>query len=220
MARTDIVLVGARGLAKELLGYLEDDPRFRVVCVLDETPGLSLPGYEVISPMDWTGGCHKALFSVGYPEYKRDVLERYAKFGFEWQTYIHPQAVVSRYAQIGAGCIFAPFTVVAGNAEMGDFVFMNVYSAVGHDSKIGQFSSLMPYACADGYVALGEECLVATGAKILPKISIGDRSRVSAGSIVMRNMPEDSLIYGNPAKHQPDVAMLRLKKKMRESGNA
>lgn len=212
MSGTEIVLVGASGLALELLGYLKEDPRFRVLCAIDENASLVLPDCEVMAPGDWDGRCDKALFAVGYPDYKREVLARYAGFGFQWQTYIHPQAVVSPYAKLGVGGIFAPFTVVTGNASVGDFVFMNVYSAVGHDAVVGDFSSLMPYACVEGHAHLGQECLLATGAKVIPKVRVGDRSRVSAGAVVMRDMPADALIHGNPAKHQPDVTLLRRRK--------
>lgn len=212
MSATEIVLVGASGMALELLGYLKADPRFSVRCAIDENTSLTLPDCEVVSPNDWDGRCDKALFAVGYPDYKREVLARYARFGFQWQTYIHPQAIVSPYARVGVGSIIAPFTVVAGNAAIGDFVFMNVYSAVGHDSTVGDFSSLMPYACAEGHAHLGQECLLATGAKVIPKVRVGDRSRVSAGAVVMRDMPQDALIHGNPAKHQPDITMLRRRK--------
>lgn len=150
--------------------------------------------------MDWNGRCNKAIYAVGYPEYKRKVLECYLKFGFQWQNYIHPSAVVSKYASLGFGCIIAPFTVVAGNASIGNFVFMNVYASVGHDAIVGNFSSLMPYSCVEGHASLGEECLISTGAKILPKSHIGNRSRVSAGAVVMKNMPQDTLIYGIPAR--------------------
>lgn len=209
----DIVLVGTSGLARELLGYLEDDNRFRVVCALDENPGAVLPGCEVISPTDWDGRCRQALFAVGYPENKRDVLERYARFDFQWQTYIHPQAIVSRHSRLGMGCIIAPFAVVAGNAHIGNFVFMNVYASVGHDSMVGDFSSLMPYGCVEGHAELGSQCLVATGAKVLPQVRVGECSRISAGAVVMQHMPKDVLIHGNPAKYAPDVAALRRKKR-------
>ena len=212
MSGIDIALVGTSGLARELLGYLEDDPRYRVVCALDDNPDAVLPGYEVVSPSDWDDRCGKAIFSVGYPEYKRDVLARYMQLGFEWQTYVHPKALVSKQARIGHGCIIGPFAVIAGNAMIGNFVFLNVYAAVGHDAVIGDFSSLMPYACVEGYACLGQETLAATGAKVLPQTQVGDRSRISAGAVVMRDMPSDMLIHGNPAKAQPDIAMLRKKK--------
>lgn len=214
MSRMDIVLIGASGLARELMGYIEDDPRFRVICALDENTSNNLPNCEVISPLNWDGNCNKAIYAVGYPEHKQEILARYANFRFHWQTYIHPTAVVSKYANLGAGCIISPFAVVAGNACIGDFVFMNVYASVGHDAIVGKFSSLMPYSCVEGYAILGEECLISTGAKILPKSHIGNRSRVSAGSVVMQNMPEDTLIYGTPAKYQPDITMLRKRKKI------
>ena len=39
-----------------------------------------------------------------------------------------------------------------------------------------------------------------SGALVLPGVTIGDRSIVGAGSVVVHNVPPDSLVVGNPAR--------------------
>jgi len=209
MSKKDIVIVGARGLGKEIFSYVEEHGGYRIVCFLDEINDQELFGVEVIHPEKYSGSCREAFLAVGYPEYKKMVLNIYREMNFAWQTFIHPSAIISSNAKIGRGVIISPYVLVAGNAKLSDYVFMNAYSTVGHDSIIGERSSLMPYSCATGGVNIGTDCLLATGAKVLPGVSIGERSRVSAGAIVTHNMPADSLISGNPARCQPDVAMLK-----------
>lgn len=213
MSKKDVVIIGARGLAKELLGYIDEHGGYRVACILDENKSEELFGYEVIHPNDYSGSCRNALFAVGYPEHKEFIIEKYSHLQLVWETFVHPTSVISRYARLGTGCIIAPFVLLAGNAVLSNFVFLNVYSAIGHDSIVGARCSLMPYSCVNGGVSIGEDCLVATGAKILPGVTIGDRCRISAGAILSRDVPADSLAFGNPAKYQPDVAMLTKARK-------
>ncbi|MFA7402896.1 MAG: hypothetical protein WC007_02795 [Pelobacteraceae bacterium] len=215
MSKKDVIIVGARGLAKELLGYIEEHGGYRVTCILDENKLDDLFGYEVIHPDEYSGACKNAFLAVGYPEHKEFVIEKYRNLQLVWETFVHPTAVISKYVRLGTGSIIAPFVLLAGNAVLSDFVFMNVYSAVGHDSVVGTRCSLMPYSCVNGGVAIGKECLVATGAKILPGVTMGDRCRISAGAIVSIDVPADSLVFGNPAQYQPDVAML-VKARKRE----
>ena len=43
-------------------------------------------------------------------------------------------------------------------------------------------------------------CSIGSGATILPGISIGINSLVGAGSVVTRDVPENCLVFGNPAR--------------------
>lgn len=217
--KKEIVIVGARGLGKELVGYLEEDENYRITCILDELEEQSLFGYEIVHPQKYQGACRDAVFAVGYPEHKEAVLKKYEHLHFIWEPYVHPSAIVSRHASLGEGVVIGPFAVIAGNATVGPFAFMNAYTAMGHDSAIGRYSSLMPYACITGGVKIGEECLLATGTKILPDVTIGDRCRASAGTIVTRDVPADSLIFGNPAQHKPDIAMLARARSKQKQGD-
>lgn len=210
--KADVIIVGARGLGIELASYIEDDPRYSIKCFLDEADVGELCGYEVIHPVNYIGNCKKAFFAVGYPEYKLITLDKYSNLGLEWLNYVHPTAIISKYASVGTGNIFSPYTVVAGNACISNFVMLNAYSSTAHHTVIGDYSSLMPYSSVLGGSKIGEEVLIAVGAKVLPDVTVGDRSRVSAGAVVMHDMPSDVLISGNPAKHQPDITMLRRRK--------
>lgn len=49
-------------------------------------------------------------------------------------------------------------------------------------------------------VVLGDEVWLGHGAIVLPGVRIGDRSVVSAGSVVSDNVPPNSLAIGNPAR--------------------
>jgi maltose O-acetyltransferase len=49
-------------------------------------------------------------------------------------------------------------------------------------------------------VVLGDEVWLGHGAIVLPGVTIGDRSVVSAGSVVRDDVPPNSLAIGNPAR--------------------
>jgi len=47
---------------------------------------------------------------------------------------------------------------------------------------------------------IGSNCFVGAGAIVLPGITIGDRCIIAAGSVVNKDIPDRSLVAGNPAK--------------------
>ena len=48
-------------------------------------------------------------------------------------------------------------------------------------------------------VTIGEDCWIGGGVTICPGVTIGDRCIIAAGSVVVRDIPSDSLAVGNPA---------------------
>jgi maltose O-acetyltransferase len=49
-------------------------------------------------------------------------------------------------------------------------------------------------------VTIGDDVWIGGGAILMPGISIGARSTVGAGSVVLKSIPEDSLAAGNPCR--------------------
>ena len=49
-------------------------------------------------------------------------------------------------------------------------------------------------------VTIGNSCWIGGSVTILPGVSIGDNVTIGAGSVVVRDIPSDSIAVGNPAK--------------------
>lgn len=62
--------------------------------------------------------------------------------------------------------------------------------------------------CMRGPV-LEEGCRIGANATIMPFITVGERSLVGAGSVVTKNVPPYSVVYGNPAKVKKKISTLK-----------
>jgi maltose O-acetyltransferase len=51
-----------------------------------------------------------------------------------------------------------------------------------------------------GRVKVGNCVSIGTNATVLPKVTIGDNVIIGAGSVVTRNIPDNSLAFGVPAR--------------------
>jgi maltose O-acetyltransferase len=49
-------------------------------------------------------------------------------------------------------------------------------------------------------VTIGDDCWIGGGAIICPGVTIGNRCVIGAGAVVTKDIPDDSLAVGNPAK--------------------
>lgn len=52
-------------------------------------------------------------------------------------------------------------------------------------------------------VIIGDDCWFGGGAIIMPGVTIGDRCVIGLGSVVIKNIPSDAVVVGNPAKQIP-----------------
>lgn len=63
---------------------------------------------------------------------------------------------------------------------------------------------------------IGENSVIGSGSIILPGIKIGDNSMIGAGSVVTKDIPSNTLAYGNPAKLVKNVTDIIIKGKKYE----
>lgn len=205
----NIVIVGAGGFGREVLQYLKDihghDP---VKGFLDDNAREVEPatlGQQVIGRIsDYRPQADEQfVLAVGNPELRLRFGGELAERGARFCNVIHPLAWVASSAELGTGCIIAPFATVGANSRLGDHVVLTFYASVGHDATVGDATALSPYSVTNGGSSLGTAAFLGTAAIVNPLRSVGDHSKVAAGSVVYRNVPERMLASGNPAKARP-----------------
>ncbi|MCU1338378.1 MAG: serine O-acetyltransferase [Bryobacterales bacterium] len=99
---------------------------------------------------------------------------------------IHPGAKIGRRFFIDHGM----GVVIGETAEIGDDVLLYQGVTLGGTGKV----------TGKRHPTLGNGVVVGTGAKILGNIRIGDMSKVGAGSVVVRPVPDHSTVVGIPGR--------------------
>lgn len=64
--------------------------------------------------------------------------------------------------------------------------------------KLSRHAKSFPYIIVE--IFIGDDCLIGKGATIMPGVIIGDNVVVGAGSVVTKNVPNNVIVAGNPAK--------------------
>mgnify|MGYP002619888347 CR=1 FL=1 len=113
---------------------------------------------------------------------------------------LHPAASISRYASIGTGVVVFAGAVVNADVTIGDGAIINTGATVDHDCVIGPASHISPGANLAGGVSVGERAWVGIGAAVKQLVKIGANSTVGAGAVVVRDVPDDAIVVGNPAR--------------------
>lgn len=128
------------------------------------------------------------------------IHELFKKYKFTLPILIHPAAVVSRGAHLGAGTQILALANVAADVTTGDACIINHNASVDHECVIGNGVHIAPGATLCGCITVGENAFIGAGAVILPRVTIGADAIVGAGAVVTRDVPPGSTVIGNPAK--------------------
>jgi len=120
---------------------------------------------------------------------RREIFKAVIAAGNEAMTVVHPQAILYPSATLSRGTLMAPLVVISSLAEVGDGVYFNYASHVGHDVTIGDFCFLGPGSKLFGEVEVGSGVLLGANVVVFPQIKIGDNARIAANTVVVRDVP-------------------------------
>lgn len=205
-AERPVVIVGAGGFAREVLGVCYDlGEEGRVLGFVDNTPdsmGRSLDGKPVLGGDSWlrdeAGPDVCALIAIGRNPLRRRLALMLATAGIEPATVVSPHAVVSRFARIGSGSMICAASIINTNVRIGEHCIVNLDCTLGHDTVLEPFVNVAPGVHVSGWVHLGEGVDVGTGTAINEHIGIGDWSVLGSGSAVVRDLPANVTAVGVP----------------------
>lgn len=115
-------------------------------------------------------------------------------------TLIHPNAVISRRVQIGAGTVIMAGAVVNSDVVIGEGCIINTGASVDHDCSVGDFVHISVGAHVAGNCSLGEKSWVGAGAVVSNNVNICRDCMIGAGAVIIKDIKEPGTYIGVPAK--------------------
>ena len=203
-----ILIVGAGGFGREVFCYVKDQQKqqgkeakiFFLDDNLDSLKGhllqdLHLGRIDDFSPTEQD----HFIIAIGDPTVRLKITERLEKKKAKFATIVHPTAYVAESTALQPGTIVGPFAFIGPDCLIGKHVMFNTYASCGHDAVIGDYCVLSPYAVVNGNVTLGQLVFMGTQACVVLGRKVGEKSKIGAGALVLKDVPERSLAVGSPA---------------------
>jgi sugar O-acyltransferase (sialic acid O-acetyltransferase NeuD family) len=207
-----IIIIGAGTGALEVQGIIDDI-------------NLIIPSYEVLGVLDDNADCHggdingmpvlgdlkeaekfqdvRFIFAIGSlktQHIRMKIMSRLNLSPTQFETIIHPTALINKSVKIGAGCIIHPRVTIANNVCLGDFVITAVASTVGPYAEVGDYSMITSHVLVLSNCKIGKSVFIASSTCITENVTIGDFSRIGVGSVVGRNINSGIFAMGNPLR--------------------
>lgn len=206
-----VLILGAGGHAGILVDALQS-AGVKIIGLTDIHPEKKLPvfGVPVIGHedmvKDYSPDRIRLVNGVG-SEYsmqgRAELYKKFKSFGYTFVSVMHPAAVISRLAFLDEGVQVMAGAVLQAGCHIGENSLVNTNASVDHNCVIGAHVHLAPGVTLSGNVTIADSVHVGTGATIIQKINIGRGSLIAAGAVVIKDVPENSVAMGVPARCRP-----------------
>lgn len=140
--------------------------------------------------------------SLPFSETLFDRWERAKKLGFGDNSSIYDSALVFGDAKVGANVWIGPNTIIdgSGGLTIGDFCTISVGVHIYTHDNVKQTLTSGKYPIERAPVQIGSNVYIAPNAIITKGVSIGSFSIIGAHAFVNKDVPDHSIVMGQPAK--------------------
>jgi len=204
-----MIIIGAKGFAKELFDVLdsltETDNLVFFDNVSKDLPEFFLGKFVILRNIGSAEHYLKTIdnrfaLGLGNPKLREKLTNVFESIGGKLTSVISPHAKIGTYTKIGEGSTILPNAVISSGSEIGKGCLVYFNSMVTHDCFVGDFVEISPGATILGGVTFGNLSHIGSQAVILPKLTIGNNVIVGAGSVVTKNVIDNQVVLGVPAR--------------------
>lgn len=206
--RKKLLIIGAGGLGRIVHDVLSNDVEvqreFELHGFLDTRLNATLPsemGATVLgSPLTYQAEPDEVFIpAVGDPRWRLNLVGPLAEKGAEFYSYIGHASIGAR-TKIGRGTFLTPGSVVSTDCTIGPFNYLDTYVILGHDVELGAHCMVGAMSFLAGGVRVGNGVAIHPRATIAKGVSIGDGATIGIGAVVVKDVPANVTVFGNPAR--------------------
>ncbi len=140
------------------------------------------------------------VIGIGEPEVRSKIFDTIMTAGYKFATIIHPTAHIGHGSQIAEGAIIRFNAFVGIDSRVGSNVLIQPFGCLGHDVVIGKHSVISSFVSIAGHCEIGEKTYIGMSVPVKEQTHIGSDTIVGMGSVVTRDISDNVIALGNPAR--------------------
>lgn len=204
---SELILIAASGLAREVLAMVRSSGQYDVVGLLDddkEMAGVTVDGAPVLGTIDDASKYTHAfiLVCLGSGKAREMVVDRLSVMGLHearYATAIDPSVQYPEGCRIGRGSILLRNVTLTASVTLGSHVVAMPSVTFTHDDDVADFATFAAGASLGGGVRIGRAAYLGMNSSVRERTSVGAYATVGMGAAVLSNVPDGETWVGVPA---------------------
>lgn len=212
MKNTEYVIWGASGHAKVLEDILTREGS-KITALFDNMKDISSPwpdiplyygreGFESWITTRKPNNLPAAAIAIGGDRGRDrcEIADIFLSAGLTLPPIIHHRSVCASSVVLHEGTQLLAGAVAGPEVILERCVILNTGSTVDHECHLSEGVHIAPGATLCGCIEVGANTLIGPGSVIVPRIKIGSNTIIGSGSVVTRDIGDNVVAWGSPAK--------------------
>lgn len=205
-----MLIVGAKGFAKEVLEIIAHEHESNEIVFYDDVsidiPKKLFGKYRVLRTLEEANNYFQNVencftLGVGDPNIREKLSKRLESEGGTLCSSIsHLTHIGTHDVSIGVGTNILPGVKISNSTFIGHGCIIYYNSIITHDVHVGKFVEISPNTALLGRCKIGDYTKIGANSTVLPGINIGKNCIIGAGSVVTKDVPDNTTVVGIPAR--------------------
>ncbi len=203
----NIAIVGGGNQAQYVIDIVEKQGH-KVMGIIDSIKeiGTEIYGYKVIGRQKDINELRIRFNFDGVVIAIGDNFSRYKVYTelksisqiLDFPNAIHPTVIIGNNVTLGEGIVAMAGVIINPGAILGCCTFFATGAQIEHDCVIGEFASVSAGTVLGGHVKIGEYSALTLNVTVMDRVTIGKNTVIGAASLVLKDVPDNVLAFGNP----------------------
>jgi sugar O-acyltransferase (sialic acid O-acetyltransferase NeuD family) len=204
-----MLIIGAKGFAKEVLEVVHQLNQLDNLAFYDDiNDDISGSLYNKFPILKTTAEASKYFqivdnrftIGIGNPVLRKIIYKKFTVLGGIFTSTISQSGIGNYDISIGEGSNILSGVTISNSVKIGIGTILYYNSIITHDCVIGDFVEISPCVTILGRCKIGNYCQIGANSTILPDLTIGNNVVVGAGAVVTKNIPDNCVVVGVPAR--------------------
>lgn len=206
----DCIIIGNSTFSRRIKKYIEwtsfgkvcayaVESQYREDSTLDEIDVISLDEMKEVYQSEKIS----LIMGIGYSEMgevRRHVFEQIKEWGYVFQNFVHPSAIVSPDLNIGEGNIILEGTIIESGVSIGNANLIFGGSQIGHDSTIGNYNTFASKVLLSSMNKVENHCYLGDCSVVSPKIELQNYALLGTMAHINKDLPANAVAVSEKSK--------------------
>lgn len=195
-----IAIFGAGGHTKVIIDLIKELNTYKIVGIYDDHKEGRFENIPIIGKIDENinRSYDEYVIGIGNDNSRKTIYDKFPELN--WALLIHPRSIISKNTIIENGTVVFAGAVIQTGVKIGKQCIINTNCNIDHETIIYDFSSICPGVTICGNVTIGELTFIGANSTIIQGKIIGKQCVIGAGTVIIRDIDDNSKVVGNPSR--------------------